>query len=142
MFFDESFGTLADEIDVRTFFENEFAGAHGILDALDAADSAGAKRMAFHEHGIELDFAIAVEEGSAAGIESVIVFEGCDGFFDGVEGGAALFEGAPAGSDGILNAIDVGFDHGVWDVPGAAVDKKDRRKRVTQAKSSCEEVTG
>ena len=90
----EALGASADEVDVRGFVEDEAGGLDGVAQALDAGDAAGAEVGAVHEQGVELDAAVAGEEGAAAGVEGVVVFHDGDGGFDGVDGGAAAREAA------------------------------------------------
>ncbi len=85
----EALGTGADEVDVGRFFEDEACGLNGVAEAFDAGDAAGAEVGTVHEEGVELDAAVAGEEGAAAGVEGVVVFHDGDGGLDGVDGGAA-----------------------------------------------------
>jgi len=123
----KGFRSWTDEVDVGTFVEDEAGGLDGIADALDAGDAAGAKGGAVHDKGVELDAAVASEEGAAAGVEGGVVFEGGDGGLDGVECGAAVVEDAPALLEGIEDALLVGIEEVRGDVPGAAVDEEDGR---------------
>ena len=121
----EVFGAGADEVDMGALVEDEARGLDGVADALDAGDAAGAEGGAIHDEGVELDAAVAGEEAAAAGIEGGIVFKGGDGGFDGVEGGAAAFEDAPAFLEGVEDALLVGVEEIGGDIPGAAVDEED-----------------
>ena len=55
----EIFGSCADEVDMRALVEDEAGGLDGVAEAFDAGYSAGAKRGAVHEEGVELDAALA-----------------------------------------------------------------------------------
>ncbi len=118
----ESFGAFGDEINVRTLAENFAGGAHGIAQALDASHAAGAERGAVHDEGVELDFAVAVEEAAASGVEGLVVFHDDDGFLDGVERRAAALEHAPSRSQRVGHAVDVGVDHVIGHGPRATMN--------------------
>jgi hypothetical protein len=77
----------ADEVDVRTFFEDQAGGLYGIAKALDAGHSAGLHAAAVHEESVELDAAIGGEKAATTGVEGGVVFEDGNGSFNGVEGG-------------------------------------------------------
>ena len=121
----ETLGTRADEVDMRRFFEHQAGGLDGVAEALDAGDAAGAEVGAVHEQGVELDAAVAGEEGAAAGVEGVVVFHDGDGGFDGVDGCAAVLELCPAGGQGGGDAALVRVDGVVGHGPGATVDEED-----------------
>ena len=121
----ETLRSGADEVDVGALVEDEAGGLDGVLEALDAGDAAGAEVFAVHQQGVELDAAVAGEEGAAAGVEGVVVFHDGDGGFDGVDGGAAALERGPAGGEGVGDAALVGGDGVVGHGPGAAVDEED-----------------
>jgi hypothetical protein len=89
----EPLGAFADEVDVRTFLEDEACGVDGIAEALDAGDAAGFHAAAIHEEGVELDATVGGEEAATAGVEGGVVFKDGDGGFYGVDGRA------PAGED-------------------------------------------
>jgi len=101
--------TRADEVDVRTFFEDQAGGLNGVAKALDAGYAASLHASAVHEEGVELDAAIRGEKAATSGIEGGIVFEDGDGGFDGVEGGCAAREKCVAVFKG---AADAGFVSG------------------------------
>lgn len=121
----EGFCAGTDEVDVGAFVEDEAGGLDGVADALDAGDAAGAESGSIHDEGVELDAAVAGEEGAAAGVEGGVILELDDGGFDGIEGGAAVFEDAPAFLEGIEDALFVGIEEVGGDVPCAAVDEED-----------------
>ena len=116
---------FGDEINVRAFAQNLAGGAHRIAQVLDASHAPGAKRGAVHDQGIELHFAVAVEEAAASGIESLVVFHDDDGFFDSVERRAAALEHAPSRSQRVVDTVDVGVDHVIGHGPGAAMNDQD-----------------
>ena len=121
----EEFGAGADEVDVGGLLEDEAGGLDGVAQALDAGDAAGAEVGTVHEKGVELDAAVAGEEGAAAGVEGVVVFHEGDGGFDGIDGGAAAGERRPAGGEGGGDAAFVGGYGVVGHGPGATVDEQD-----------------
>ena len=84
------------------------------------------RRGAIHDQGVELDFAFAIEETSAAGVESLVIFHYDDRCFGGVERGAAFLKHAPSGGDSIPDAVQVCLNHIIRNSPGAAVDEKNR----------------
>ena len=118
--------TGADEVDVGGLLEDQARGLDGIAEALDAGDAAGAQVGAVHEEGVELDTAVAGEEGAAAGVEGVVVFHDGDGGLDGVDRGAAAGESGPTGSEGGGDSAFVGGYGIVGHGPGSAVDEEDR----------------
>ena len=121
----EAFGAGADEVDVGGFFEDEAGGLDGVAKALDAGYATGAEVGAVHEEGVELDAAIAGEEGAAAGVEGVVVFHDGDGGLYRIDGRATAGEGGPAGGEGGGDASLVGGDGVVGHGPGAAMDEED-----------------
>ncbi len=118
----KTFSAFGDEIDVRAVAENLAGGANRIAQALDATYAAAAQGRAIHDEGVELDFAVAVQETAAAGVEGFVVFENDDGFFDRVKSRAAAFQNAPSGSGGVAHAVEVSFDHVVGNGPGTAMN--------------------
>ena len=118
----EALGAFGDEVNVRAIAQDFAGGAHGIAQSFDAADAASAEGGAVHDEGVELDFAVAVEEAAAAGIEGFVVFHHDDRCFDGVEGGAAALQRVPACGCRVADALEVGVDHVIGDGPGAAVN--------------------
>jgi hypothetical protein len=70
-----------------------------------------------------LHFAFAIKETATTGVESFIIFHHHNGGFYGVQGGAAQVENLPPGSDGVTDAIQVGFDHVVGNRPCPAVNE-------------------
>ena len=102
--------------------ENLAGGANRVAQALDAADAAAAEGRAVHDESVELHFAVAVQETAASGVESFVVFENDDGFFDRVESRAAAFQHAPSGGGGIAHTVEVRLDHVIGNGPGAAVN--------------------
>ncbi len=122
----EAFRALADKIDVRTFAQNLACGADRIFDALDAAHAPGTQRGAIHEERVHLDFAFAVEEAAAPGVEGFVVFENDESFLDGVQSRAASLQHNPARCEGVTHALFVRFHHVVGHGPRAAVDDENR----------------
>ncbi len=121
----EALGSGADEVDVGRFFEDEAGGLDGVAEALDAGDSSGAEVGSVHKEGVELNAAVAGEEGATAGVEGVVVFHDGDGGFYGIDGGATAGESGPAGGEGGGDASFVGGYGVVGHGPGSAVDEKD-----------------
>jgi hypothetical protein len=121
----EGFGTGADEVDVRTFFKHEAGGLDGIVEALDAGDTAGAEGVTLHDEGVELDATVAGEEAAAAGVEGDVLFHDGDGGLDGGDSGAGLREYFVTGRERIMDAALVGGDHVIGNGPGSAMDEKD-----------------
>ena len=120
----EALGAGADEVDVRRFVEHEPRGLDRVAQALDAGDAAGAQRAAVHHQRVELHAAVAGEEGTAAGVEGVVVLHDGDGGLDGIQCGAVLREHSPTGGERVGDAALVGCDGVVGHGPGAAVDEK------------------
>lgn len=123
----EGFGSGADEINVRTFFEHQAGGLDGIVEALDAGDASGTKRVAFHDEGVELDATVGGEEAAASGVEGDVLFHDGDGGLDGLDSRAAAVEYFVTGGERIADAVFMGGDHVVGHGPGASVDDKDGR---------------
>ncbi len=121
----EALGTGADEVDVGGFFEDEAGGLDGVAEPLDAGYAAGAEVGSVHEKGVELDAAVAGEEGASSSVEGVVVFHDGDGGLDGVDGGAAAGECGPAGCECGGDATLVGVDGVVGHGPGSAVDEEE-----------------
>jgi len=84
----EPFSTVADEVDVGAFFEDQARGVDRIAEALDAGDAAGFHAASVHEEGVELYAAVGGEKAAAPSVEGGIVFEEGDGCFDGIDGRA------------------------------------------------------
>ena len=80
---------------------------------------------AVHHQGIELHAAIPGEEGTAAGVEGVVVFHDGDGRLDSIKCGAVLREHSPSGGERVRNAALVRRDSVIRHGPGATVDEKD-----------------
>ena len=120
----EALGSGADEVDVGGLLEDEAGGLDGVAEALDAGDAAGAEVGSVHEEGVELDAAVAGEEGAAAGVEGVVVFHDGDGGLDGIDGGASAGESGPTGGEGGGDAALVGGDGVVGHRPRSAVDEE------------------
>ena len=121
----EALGTGSDEVDVGGFFEDDAGGLDGVAETFDAGYASGAEVGAAHEEGVELDAAVAGEEGASAGVEGVVVFHDGDGGFYGVDGGATSGESGPAGGEGGGDASFVGGYGVVGHGPGSAVDEQD-----------------
>jgi hypothetical protein len=92
---------------------------------LNAADAASAQRCAIHHEGVELHASVAIQEASASGVESIIIFHHDDSFLDGIERRAAALEHAPARSQSVLYPADVCVDHVIGHGPRATVDYQD-----------------
>src|SRR5437899_5498193 len=122
----ELLGAFADKIHVRTLAENLAGGAHRIAQPLDTADASGAERGSVHDERIELDFAVAIEEAAASGVEGLVVFHDDDGFLDGIERRAAAFEHAPSRGQRVGHAAEVRVDHVVGYGPSAAMNDQNR----------------
>jgi hypothetical protein len=122
----ETFRAFSYEIYMRTLTQNFTGGAHWIAQTLDAAYASGAQGCAFHDERVELHFAVAIEEAAASGIEGLVVFHDHDGFFDGVERGAAAAQYLPACGLGVADSVEVSLDHVIWNGPGASVDNQNR----------------
>src|SRR5580692_326860 len=82
----KGFGSGADEINMRTFFQHQPGGLDGIVEALDAGDASGTKSVTFHNEGVELDATVRGEEAAAAGVEGDVLFHDGDGGLDGFDG--------------------------------------------------------
>jgi hypothetical protein len=121
----EALSAFTDEVDVWRLFKNESGGADGVAEAFDAGDAAGFHATAIHEKGVKLDAAVGGEEAAAAGIEGGVIFEGCDGGLDGVEGGAAQGKDGVARLEGAADTGLVGLGCVVGDGPCAAVNQED-----------------
>jgi hypothetical protein len=118
----ESFGAFGHKVNMRTLAENLAGGADGVGNAFDAANASGAERVAVHDKGVELNFAVEVEEAAATSVERLVVFHDDDGFFDRVEGRSAAFEDAPSRSSSVTDAVEVSVRYVVGHGPSAAVD--------------------
>ena len=126
------------EINVWAVAENLAGGTNRVAQTLDAADATTAQGRAVHDEGVELHFAVAVQKAAASGVEGLVVFHHDDGFFDRVEGRAAIFQGAPSGSGGVAHAVEMCFDHVVGNRPGAAVNDQNRIRWHSQSlRESC-----
>jgi hypothetical protein len=101
-------GAGSDEVDVRTFFEDEASGLNGIAETLDAGHAARFHAASVHEKGVELDAAIGGEKAATAGVEGGIVFKDGDGSFDCIESRAAEGEDVVAGFKGVADPGFVG----------------------------------
>jgi hypothetical protein len=100
----------------------------GIAQALDTGDATGAHGAGYaavHEQCVELDFALAGEEGAAAGVEGLVVFKDSDGGFHRIESGSAALQQGVAGKKRAANPEGVGFNSVIGDGPGAAMNEKD-----------------
>jgi hypothetical protein len=118
----EALGAFTNKINVGTLAENLAGGANWIAKMLDASDTAAAEGGAFHDEGIELHAAIAIEEAATAGVESFVILKNHDCFFDSVEGGASLLEHGPAGAERVAHTVEVRIHHVVGDRPGAPMN--------------------
>src|SRR5713226_4697148 len=116
------FGAGANQHHVLPRFEQLARQANGVADALDGSDSAGLKRCAVHEDGVEFDAAVPVQVRADAGVEDGVVFEYDDGCFNGVQRRAAALEYLPAGLERLPATGAAGLDRFVRNVPGAAVN--------------------
>jgi len=126
VFSGKALGAFGDKIDVRTIAKNFPGGTNWIAQALHATDAATAQRRAVHDERVQLDLAVAVQEAAAASIESFVVFHYDYGFFNRVEGRAAMFKRPPSGSGGIAHTVEVRLDHVIGNSPGTAVNDENR----------------
>jgi hypothetical protein len=99
--------SVTDEVDVRTFFEDEACGLNGIAEVLDAGHAASLHAAAVHEESIELDAAVGGEKAAAASVEGGVVFEDGDGGFDGVESRRAAGEKSVTGFESLADTGQV-----------------------------------
>ena len=106
--------------------QNFAGGADGIAQALDAADASGAQSGAVHNERVELDFSFTIQKAAASGVEGLVVFHDDNGLLDGVKRRTAVLEHAPSRGQRVVDASDVGVDHGVGHGPGAAVNDQNR----------------
>jgi hypothetical protein len=118
----EALGAFSDKVDVRALAQDFSGGADGVGNALNSADSASTQGGTFHDEGVQLHFAVTIQEAAAAGVESLVVFEYDDGFFDRVKRGPTFLQCKPTSCDGVADAVEVGVHHVVGDGPGAAVN--------------------
>jgi hypothetical protein len=109
---------------MRALAEDLSRRAHRIRDALNASNAPGAQSATIHNQRVHLDFAVAIQEAAASGIEGLVIFHDDDGFFDRVEGRSAPLKNAPSGSSGVTNAAKVSFYHVIGNGPSAAMDDK------------------
>jgi len=119
----------ANEVDMRTLFEDETRGVDGIAQPLDAGHTArahGAGDAAIHQQCIELDFAVAREKGAAACIERLVVFEHGDGGLDCIDSSGAALQQRVTGEQRTADAEGVSIDGVIRDGPRAAMNEKDR----------------
>ena len=98
------FGAGADEVDVRTLFEDEAGGLDGITKALDTGDSSGLHAASIHEESVKLNAPVGGEKASAPRIEGWIVFQDGDGGLHSVDGGAATRKNGEAGFESLAYA--------------------------------------
>jgi hypothetical protein len=117
----EALGAFGYEIDVWTVAENLAGGANRISQTLDASYAAAPEGRTVHDEGVELNFTVAIQEGAAAGVEGLVIFEDDDCFFDRIQGRTATFEDAPSSSGGVAHTVEVRVDHIVGNGPGSAV---------------------
>ena len=75
--------------------------------ALNAANASGAQGRSIHDEGVELHFAVAIEEAAATRVESLVVFHDDHGFFDRIERRPATFEHAPARGHRVAHAVEM-----------------------------------
>jgi hypothetical protein len=94
------------------------------FDAGHATSTHGSAHSAIHEQCIELDFAIPREEGAAARVKGLVVFEDGDSGLYRIDRGGATLEQRVAGKKSTANAKGVGFDCVIGDGPGAAMNEK------------------
>jgi hypothetical protein len=120
----EVLGSGSDEVDVRTFFEDQAGGLNGVAEAFDAGHSAGFHAAAVHKESVELDTAVGGEKAAAASVEGGVVFEDGDGGFDCIEGGCAAREKRVAGFESVANAGFVSGSSFGGDGPCAAVNEE------------------
>lgn len=120
----ELLGTVADEVDVGAFFEDEARGVDGIAQALDAGDTAGFHAASVHEEGVKLYATVGGEEAASTGVEGRIVFEDGDGGFDGINGCAATGEDFVTDFEGVTHAGFVGGRGIGRDGPCASVNEE------------------
>ena len=118
-----------DEINMGALVQNQSCGLDRIADALHASDPPSAQRRTIHHQGVQLHPPVPRQERSSPGIEGGIVLHGSDGCLDRIERGAAPFEDAPAFLKCVENALLVSIEKVGGDVPGAAMDQKDRGTR-------------
>src|SRR6266568_9472251 len=119
--FGEAFGAFGDKHHMGAVFENFPGHLNGVLDALQARRSAGAKRRAVHDDGVALDASVEIEMRAVTGVENGVVFEDHDGGFDGVQGGAAARENGPTRGESAVAARFASFCGLVGNVPRAAM---------------------
>ena len=120
-------GSLSYKVDVRTLIQNQPCGVDRITQALDAGDSAGTQVGAIHEQGVHLNAAIARKEAAEPRVEGIVIFKNSDCLFDGVESLGSGVEQRIPGRESLGHAVLVSLHHVVRDIPGAAVDQKNRR---------------
>ena len=75
---------------MRRALQNEASSLNRVTKSLHACDAAGAKIMAAHKEGVELNPPVSGEERAAARIKRVVVFQDGECGFYGVERGAAF----------------------------------------------------
>jgi hypothetical protein len=114
----------ADEVDVRTFFEDQAGGLNGVAKALDAGHAASLHAAAVHEEGVELNAAVGGEKAAAASVEGGVVFEDGDGGLNGIESGCAAREKGVAGFESGADAGQVSGSGFGGDGPCATVNEE------------------
>jgi hypothetical protein len=120
-------GASADEIDVRTFFEDEAGGLNGVAKMLDTGHAASFHTAAVHEKSVELDPSVGGKKAATSGVEGGVVFEDGDGGFDSIESRSALRKNGIAGFKRVADTDLVGGCRVGWDGPCAAVNEKSGR---------------
>jgi hypothetical protein len=117
-------GADADEVDMLALFQDEAGGLNGVAKALDTGHATGSHAAAVHEEGVKLNAAVRGEEAALSGVECGVVFEDCDGCFDGVEGRASAGEDGLAGLKGGANACFMGGSRIGWNGPCATMNEE------------------
>jgi len=120
--FGEALRAFGDQHHMRTTLENFAREPNRILDALQRGRSAGAERRTVHDDGVALHPAIQIEMRPIPRVKNGIVLENHDGGFDGVQGGTAVGEESPAGTQCALAAGLASVYGFVRNVPRAAMN--------------------
>jgi hypothetical protein len=88
----ETLCAIADEVHMRTLFEDEACRMDGVAQPFYARDTSRLHPATVHQKRVKLHAAVGGEKAATASVEGGIVFEYRNGGLDGVDGSAAAGE--------------------------------------------------
>jgi hypothetical protein len=112
----------ADEVDVRTLFENQAGSLNGIAEMFYASHAASLHAATVHEERVELNASVGGKKTATAGVEGGVIFEDGDGGLDRIERRTAASKKGVAGFKRVADAGFMSSRRVSGDGPSATVD--------------------